>query len=93
MLYILLTKYFCDIFIQNRIRDFDKIKDQILCVSFQNEMEKVKYLKNINAELQEYEEFDGCFLILSKEDLFFIMNNSPENQENIFRNISDLNQN
>lgn len=93
MLYILLTKYFCDIFSQRNSKKFDEIKDQIIYISFQNDAEKQKYIENIHAELEEYEEFDGYFLLLSEEDVFFVMDSSKENQNNIFRNVSHLSEN
>ncbi|MEY4904713.1 MAG: hypothetical protein RLZZ292_2528 [Bacteroidota bacterium] len=93
VLYILLTKYFCDIFEQNKTPDFDDIKDHIICVSFQNEGEKQDFLQNIDSKLLEYEEFDGIFLVLAENEVEFIMDNAPSNRLNFLRNSSNLSKN
>lgn len=93
-LFILTGKERCDIFKNNQTNRFDDIKDKIILNEFQTEQDKENFLKNIDDKLEDLEDnYDGCYLILTEEQVSYIMDTAPSNKENFPNNTTRFNPN
>ncbi|MBI4646863.1 MAG: hypothetical protein HY738_09795 [Bacteroidia bacterium] len=82
-LFILTGKESCDIFQSNQKDRFDEIKDQIILSEFQSEIDKTDFIQNIDDKLDNLEDnYDGYYLILTEDQVSYIMDFAPSNKEN-----------
>lgn len=73
----------CKIFIENRISEFENIKDKIIRIDFNNIDDKNEYIKKINS-------YFDYFIVLSDKQLFYVMENAESNKQYYLRNTNNV---
>lgn len=76
-LFVLTGKRFCDIYRQNTFELFDLIKDRIIIREFASAKELRRFKENIAEEMADEDDY----ILLTEEQVVFIMEHAPSNQE------------
>ncbi len=80
--YVLEGKKNCKIFRDKDVSNFDLIKDQIIIHEFVDKNDYENFLHKI------VEELDTDCILLNKDEMEYVMDNSPSNQDFIKNNYS-----
>jgi len=87
ILYILSGSERCKIFRNRLINRFDEIKDEIIRYDFSSKKELNSFINKLD------DEFDEEYMVLTEQQVVFIMDNSRSNKDYLIRNINNINRN
>jgi predicted transposase YbfD/YdcC len=87
ILYILTGSERCKIFRNNLTNRFDEIKDEIIRYEFNSKKE----LNSFKNKLDD--EFDEEYIVLTEQQVVFIMEHSRSNKDNLIRNVNNISRN